>query len=662
MKRLIKKVIQFFRESFSRSLTLFVALMAAAVFFAALAFMFAQSRAAIKREAMTNATQLLDNSLQRINAILERTEAATENTLWLVKRHLNTPDSMFVYSRGIIESNPFLNGCSIAFEPYFFEEKGRYFSAYSGVSEEEEDGIQTIQEGSDEYEYFYMDWYALSKLLDHPAWTEPFLDIVTADEGTADMIVSYCVPIKDPDGDFVGVIATDLSLDWLSNTISAVKPYPNSYSMMISRNGTYFVHPDPTKLLYESIFTETLEKDDPVRMEIGLAMVNGQEGVHKAKVGGEHCYIFYKPIGNTGFSAAIVCPEKDIFTGFNRLQNSVIAIFLLGMLLMLFVLARIIRKQLQPLKSLAAQTETIAAGEFDKSLPNVDRIDEIGSLYQSFGNMQQSLVNYIEETKQTTAAKASIENELKVASNIQMSMVPRIFPPFPDREDIDLYACMMPAKDVGGDLYDFFIENDCLYFCIGDVSGKGVPASLFMAVTRNIFRIIAQQRYSPEIIASKINHTLSADNDQEMFVTMFIGKINLASGKMDFCNCGHNPPVVHIPGKSADFLPVKNVNAPLGIMDSLSFKGETVADVRGWQMLFYTDGLNEAENPDFELFGNERLLATMDKLEGCSSAETIKQLQEAVEKHRAGAAPSDDLTLLCLKMKQDQPAKDFSAA
>ena len=652
MKRLIQKVMQFFRVSLTRSLTLFVALMATAVFLVALAFMFAQSRYAVRQEAMSNANQLLDNSLQRINAILERTEAATNNTLWLVKRHLNTPDSMFVYSRGIVESNPFLNGCSIAFEPYYFEEKGLYFSAYSGMIA---DRIETRQEGNDEYEYFYMDWYALSKLLDRAAWTEPYINIDTYEDNVereeVSTIVSYCVPIKDPEGNFVGAIATDLSLDWLSNTISAVKPYPNSYSVMISRNGTFFVHPDPSKLLYESIFTETLENDDPQRMEIGLAMVNGEEGVHKAKVDGEHYYIFYKPIGNTGFSAAIVCPEKDIFSNLNRLRNSVIAIFLAGMLLMLFILDRIIRRQLKPLKSLAAQTETIAAGEFDKSLPNVGRVDEIGRLYQSFGNMQQSLVNYIEEMKITTAAHASMENELKVASNIQMSMVPRIFPAFPEREDIDLYACMTPAKDVGGDLYDFFIENECLYFCIGDVSGKGVPASLFMAVTRNIFRIIAQQGYSPEIIASKINHTLSADNDQEMFVTMFIGKIDLASGQMDFCNCGHNPPVVHIPGKSADFLPVKNVNAPLGIMDSLSFKGETVADVRRWQILFYTDGLNEAENPDFELFGNDRLLAIMDKLGNCSSADTIKQLQEAVEKHRAGAAPSDDLTLLCLKLK-----------
>jgi sigma-B regulation protein RsbU (phosphoserine phosphatase) len=238
-----------------------------------------------------------------------------------------------------------------------------------------------------------------------------------------------------------------------------------------------------------------------------------------------------------------------------------------------------------------------------------------------------------------------------------MSMVPRVFPPFPQRNDIDLYASMTPAKEVGGDLYDYFIDNERLYFCVGDVSGKGVPASLFMAVTRNLFRVIGQQGHPPAEIATQINHVLSAENDQGMFVTMFIGMANLRTGRLDYCNCGHNPPVVCEPGKPARFLPMQNVNTALGTWDELEFKGESIPDIRQWQILLYTDGLNEAENPQYELFGNDHLLELMAHAGGLTATQTILMLQEAVEKHRAGAAPNDDLTLLYLRLIHENNLK-----
>ena len=640
----------FLRASFSRRLNIIVAAMASIVFIAAVGFLFLQSRETVRNEAMDRATQILNNTVLRVNSILERVEVATNNTDWLVLRHLDAPDSMYVYAKSILRNNPELNGCSISFEPYYFPQKGRFFSVY-GYSENGE--IKAKQEGNDQYEYFYMDWYQLCKLLDRPAWTEPFLDEDPDNDFESTMIVSYCKSLKDENGKYIGTIATDLSLSWLSETISAVKPYPHSYSFMIGQGGTFFVHPDPEKLLYQSIFTETLEQDNPERMALGQAMVHGEEGVKQLMVNGENCYVFYKPLGNTGFSAAIVCPESDIFSGFTRLRNVVIMIFILGMLIMHLILSYVFRHEIAPLSSLAEQAETIAAGNFDQTLPNTGRVDEIGRLCQSFSGMQQSLVNYIDEIKTTSAAKASIERELMVASDIQMSMVPRIFPPFPDREDIDLYGSMTPAKEVGGDLYDFFVENDHLYFCIGDVSGKGVPASLFMAVTRNLFRVIAQQGHTPEEIATQINHALSADNEQGMFVTMFIGMANLKTGKLDFCNCGHNPPVICEPGKPAYFLPMQTVNTALGTWDELVFKGESIPNIREWQILLYTDGLNEAENPQYELFGNDHLIEIMADAGKYDAKGIILMLQKAVEKHRDGAAPNDDLTLLCLKLRKE---------
>ncbi len=298
--------LDFLRTSFSRRLNIIVAALASIVFLAAVGFLFLQSREAVRREAMEHASQLLNNTALRVNTILDRVEVATDNTDWLVLRHLDTPDSVYAYAKSILRNNPELNGCSIAFEPYYFPKKGRYYSVYSHFNEEGE--IKTEQEGNDQYEYFYMDWYQLCKLLDRPVWTEPFLDEDPNDESQSKMIVSYGKPLKDKNGKYIGTIATDLSLGWLSETISAVKPYPHSYSFMIGQGGTFFVHPDPEKLLYQSIFTETMLEDNPERMALGLSMVHGEEGVKQMVLDGENCYVFYKPLGNTGFSAAIVCP------------------------------------------------------------------------------------------------------------------------------------------------------------------------------------------------------------------------------------------------------------------------------------------------------------------------------------------------------------------
>jgi sigma-B regulation protein RsbU (phosphoserine phosphatase) len=624
-------------------------LFATFIFVAALSYLFYESRRAVYEEAMNRATQVLDNTVLRVTNILDHVEVAADNTEWLIKRHLDAPDSMFVYSHNILKNNPDLNGCSIAFEPYYYKDRGKFFSAYSY-----NDGktIETTQEGNEYYEYFVMDWYQLCKLLDRPVWTEPFVDYNPEDIYSAEMIASYCKPLKDKKGEYIGTLSVDISLSWLSNTISAVKPYPNSYSILTGVGGTFFVHPDTTKLFYQTIFTETLEREDTARTALGHAMLNGEEGMKQLIVNGENCYVFYKPLGTTGWSVAIVCPEGDIFSGYNRLYKAVIGIVILGLLLMLLFFSRIIGRELKPLHHLAKQAETIASGQFDQTLPDDGRVDEIGQLTDSFTHMQKSLVSYIDELKDTTAMKAAIENELKVASDIQMGMVPRIFPPFPNRHDIDLFASMSPAKEVGGDLYDFFVQDERLYFCVGDVSGKGIPASLFMAVTRNLFRIIAQQGHMPEEIATQINLFLSKDNDRGMFVTMFIGMADLKTGRLDFCNCGHNPPVlVNKEGTKASFLPLQYDNQPLGLWEDDPFYGESTDDIRDRMLLIYTDGLNEAENPQQKLFGNGAILRLMSDTANKTSTETIAMIQEAVEVHRAGATPNDDLTLLCLKIK-----------
>lgn len=634
------RLFSFLKKSLATRLSFVLVLFVGIILIAALGYIFWVSRLAIREEAIERATNQLENTTLRVTNILDRVEIASKNTEWLVKRHINSSDSMFVYSHRILAIHPNLNGCSIAFEPNYFPKRGRYFSAYSYNNQGE---IETTQEGNEHYEYFYMDWYQLCKLLDRPVWTEPFMDYNPDDIYSKDMIASYCRPLKDKEGQYIGTLSVDISLSWLSKTISAVKPYPHSYSIMIGQGGTYFVHPDSTKLVYQSIFTESMLHPDSAMVELGHAMQRGEKGMRQLKVDGEDCFVFFNPIGSTGWSVAIVCPESDIFGGFDKLRRTVMCTVIGGLLLLMLVCGRVVRRELKPLTKLARQAETIASGDFSVVLPDDGRRDEIGQLREVFTNMQDSLVNYIEELKNTTAQKASIENELKVASEIQMSMVPRMFPAFPNRQNIDLHASISPAKEVGGDLYDYFIQDEMLHFCVGDVSGKGIPASLFMAVTRNLFRIVAQQGQSPVEIATQINTILSKDNDQGMFVTMFIGKVDLHTGHLDYCNCGHNAPII-----DGQFLKMQYANQPLGLWEDDPFYGESIDNIKGKQMLFYTDGLNESENIDKEQLGNERLIKLMQNAQDMDARHVVDMLVSAVEEHRAGADPNDDLTLLCL--------------
>jgi sigma-B regulation protein RsbU (phosphoserine phosphatase) len=338
-------------------------------------------------------------------------------------------------------------------------------------------------------------------------------------------------------------------------------------------------------------------QDTAIKM-MNRALLAGESGKIEAKDNnGELAYMYYSPVeGNSGWSMAIIYPDREIYKGLRSVALKLVIMMLLGLALMIYIMWRTVK--------------------------GFKRLEVV------------------------SAEKERIGSELRIASDIQMSMVPRLFPAFPYRQDIDLHASIFPAKEVGGDLYDYFIQDDVLYFCVGDVSGKGVPASLFMAVTRNLFRIVAQQGLSPVEISTQINTILAKDNDQGMFVTMFIGKVDLLTGHLDYCNCGHNAPII-----DGHFLEMQYDNQPLGLWEDDPFYGESIDNIKGKQLLLYTDGLNEAENSDKKQLGNERLLELVQGTQDMDSHQVVDKLVAAVEEHRAGVDPNDDLTLLCLKIK-----------
>ena len=257
---------------------------------------------------------------------------------------------------------------------------------------------------------------------------------------------------------------------------------------------------------------------------------------------------------------------------------------------------------------------------------------------QSIHNKLQEAYDKLEDT---TKAKERIESELRIAREIQMRMLPHVFP---KRRDVDIFAMMTPAKEVGGDLYGYALIDDLLYFCVGDVSGKGVPAALFMAEVTRMFRTLVDGKLAPDTIATRLNHALVEGNDQGMFVTMFIGLIDLKSGHMEYCNAGHNPPLLN-----GEFMEMET-NAPIGLWSEVQYAGEEVEDMHGKTLFVYTDGINEAENINKEQFGDARLQALLKQDLG-DARKTSETIHKAVEEFVGEAEPSDDLTKMCIKLK-----------
>jgi len=409
----MKNPITYIRHSLSLQLSLWILIFAVLIFVISLGFLFIRTREYIRQDAFERAEKVLNNTALSVAEILNEVEIATANADWMVRRHLY-PDSIATYSRRVLIQNPNIYGCSIAFEPYYFTEKGQYYSIYSG--REDVDSIETEQEGSDNYRYFGKDWYKIPMERKEACWVDPYYDYYLDTAYVKEMITSYCKPFTDLQGRYIGVISTDLSLKWLSETISAKKPSPRSYCIMLGKEGNYLVHPDTTKLVYQTIFTGASPEKDADRIWLGRDMVAGKEGMRKITIDGESCYVFFRPLTRTGWSLAVVYPESEMFRGYNRLFYIVLGIIVIGLLLMLFFCRQIVNKALVPVNQLAHQARHIAAGNYDERLPESQRVDAVGRLQNSFSSMQQAISTHINDIQKMNQ-EIELRNEELVHAN-----------------------------------------------------------------------------------------------------------------------------------------------------------------------------------------------------------------------------------------------------
>ena len=397
-----------------------------------------------------------------------------------------------------------------------------------------------------------------------------------------------------------------------------------------------------------------METNDSIDAQIGYDMVDGLSGMREIDRDGVKYLICYAPIERTGWSMATVIPASIIYGSSQLLNYLILFIMLAGLIMLFFICNSVVKRITMPLARFADSADEVAKGNLSATLPDIRTKDEMARLRQSFSLMQTSLKQQMEELRQSTASKAAIESELKVASDIQMSMLPKIFPAYPDRDDIDIFGQLTPAKAVGGDLFDFFIRDEKLFFCIGDVSGKGVPAALVMAVTRAQFRTVSAHESQPERIVTRLNDTMSEGNDSNMFVTLFVGVLDLPTGRLRYCNAGHDAPMLI--GAGVGMLPCES-NIPVGVMSDWKFTQQETQIDQNTTIFLYTDGLTEAENLSHEQFSEERMLAMARESLTADSHKPVvfvENMTKAVREFVNGAEQSDDLTLLAIQYTKQQ--------
>lgn len=631
-----------FKNSISGRLTLRVLIVSALIFTLTFTLFVRMAANKVREEATKHAHSELSNTIHQIDAVLNAVETAVQNTAWLVPYRLSSPDFMYDITERLLQNNDFICGSAVAFEPDYYASEGHYFSPYSYRDANGE--IKSKQLGNDAYDYHYMDWYQIPKLLKEPYWSEPYYD----DGGGEMMMTTYSMPLYDEFGNLYAIITADLSLDWLTELVSDIKAFDKSFNLMVSRNASYIVHPDRNLILNETIFSSTYGDDDESLKKMQDDMVHCRAGEVLRDMADGKYFVFYSPVETTCWSVAIVCPRSELYLGVKKMRDVLIILGVMALLLMISMSYNGIRKVVSPVEDFSDVAKKIAQGEFNAELPQINSEDELKELHDSFEYLQTSLVQYIDELKATTANKERIESELRIAHAIQMGMIPKSFPAFPERDDLMLTAKLVPAKEVGGDLYDFFIENEKLYFMIGDVSGKGIPASLVMAVTCRLFRSVASHLDKPEEIITSLNDSLSDGNESNMFCTAFLGILDLKTGHLDYCNAGHNAPLLIDSDGNVSAMEVIP-NLPLGLFEGFPYQGQEATITKDTMLYLFTDGVNEAENNAMEQFGDDRLVSLLKSKATCGPDEITESTFAEVQRHADGADQSDDITVMCLK-------------
>ncbi len=605
-------------------------------------------------QAQNEATNVTKQTVTRIENVLQPTELVPRTLAQAMENPSISTGEVLRIARDFIVKDPYVFGTCLAFEPYLGKDDSYWYAPYAY---ENRGRLKTRILGSENYDYFKMDWYRLPKILNKPVWTEPYFD-----EGGGDTLMcTYSTPIyRNISGKrtFIGVLTMDVSLSGFAKIIKEAKISDTGYGVLVSREGKIIVSPQLPKLNNINIVNLSRalggkETQGAIRdMMAGKEGFSAMDGLESRK---RPSFLSYAPVSSTGWSFGLVFPKEELYDDMYTFLKVMSWMFGISIVVLLITTILITRRMTRPIVRLVEATLKIGQGDFNAKLPVRKSRDEIAQLTSAFSVMQDHLRSYVLNLQKTTIAKEKIESELNVAHTIQMGMLPR---GFNTPSNWELYATLDPAKAVGGDLYDFFyLDPDHLCIAIGDVAGKGVPASLFMMVTRTLMRAKAIAGIPINEVMQSINHELCQDNPNQMFVTFFAGIVNLKTGEMEFCNAGHNYPYIISPGGDIRQIKARG-GLPLGVFETMNYTAETFCFKPREILVLTTDGITDALNVANDFFGEAKLSSSLAAMANKNTKGLTDSLIIELKRFSLGTEQADDITILALQYKNLSETND----
>lgn len=521
---------------------------------------------------------------------LNLAENSLNGHIWDLKRNLFHPDSSYSVMELALRSHPNLTGCWVAYVPNYFPEKGRLFEPFVWWDHGE---IKHAEIGAEGRDYTQNRYYKAVLASDAPLWTDLYEDIVSGLN-----LVTYMMPIHDGKGNLVAMFGLDMSTEQLGDTLNYRHIYPSSYNFLLTEKGQLLAGPKHIKEKKVQEMTHIISMINDSTVERSLSNSGLSTVIPFKDADGDEGLVFYANLkGKPKWKIALVCYDKEVYAQLKNMRRTIGFLMLLALLALGLIIAHYVK--------------------------NNQKLQQ--------ANLQQERIG----------------SELRIATNIQKEMLPHSFALA--RDDIDIFGSLTPAREVGGDLYDFFVRDEKLFFCIGDVSGKGVPSAIVMAVIHTMFRMATAHENNPSKIMQTINETACEGNESNMFVTMFIGVLDLPTGHLRYCNAGHDRPVV-VGGE----ILAEKANIPVGLFADYKYVMEETTLADGAMLFLYTDGLTEAKNAERKQFGLERIQSVLNACTDKAPKEILAEVTQAINGFVKDAEQSDDLTMLAIRYTPKQ--------
>ncbi len=563
------------------------------------------------RSAILTAEKIQENTFDRVETKVAKIEHVTEQLKSVLEVETSlTINDIVPLLKQFVNDYDRIAGSALVLD--FEDENGEPFFLFLHYSGENDTVIF-----SHDRESIYKGIYKIPASLDTAFWSEPHYDPVNK----TDKLVTYFTPLYKDDM-FVGMLTADIRLQWLDDLLSSMKLYETGFAFLISREGILLTHPVDKGLIMKTTIEDIAKGAE---MKMSQEEVNGILQDLEQRKGGmaevTESYIFngkailiYRPMDVLNGTIIMLIPRDEALKGLYRLTFVLLSIAVISFLLLAVSIYFIIKRNLFPLKELTKTVKKVGEGDFNVEIPKPKKLDEVGNLSLAFKSMKDNLRKHIILLDESTSERNKIESEILVADKIQKNILAHSSPPDLIKTGMDIHGLLKPARLIGGDFYDFFMKDKhLLYFILGNVTGKGIPSSMFMGMTRAYFRSEGKYQVSSDALVNKINLNLVANNPEAIFVTLFCGIMDVHTGFIDYCNAGHTLPYL-LKNDGVEVELTGQHGAPAGIVEGQVYKSDKLKLNKGETLILYTDGITESKNAEDEVYGKERLKESVKEL------------------------------------------------